>query len=109
MSGCLSTLPNCSGGGAATRLYNEKPSGLFDCMNVSYTTAQVFDPATFVVRLDGIVLDPTQYTLGGDNRSFDLIVNPTDIKALNKAPDSEECLRVDYNASASSTGCITFL
>jgi hypothetical protein len=108
---CITGLPSCKSA-AENRIYNEKPSGAFDCVNTIYTTAQPFAPDTILVRLDGVALDPSQYTLGGDNQTITLIVDANDPKALNEPLDNEECLRVDYNINDSAiTGddCITFL
>jgi hypothetical protein len=108
---CITGLPSCGGSSDSTRVYNEKPAGLFDCINLVFTTSQIFLPDTIIVRLDGVALDPTQYVLGVDNQTITLNVDASNPKALNIAPDNEECLRVDYDviSSASSGGCITFL
>jgi hypothetical protein len=90
------------------RIYNEIPGGAVDCSNVTFTTAQKIVPGSLIVRLDGVALDPTQYTIAGNNQGFTLIVAPTDPKALNKAPGNAESLRVDYNESA-ATDCLTLL
>lgn len=101
---CISCLPNTT----VNRIFNEKPGGLFDCINLTFTTLFKFDPETVVIRLDGNTLDPSQYSLGGDNQSFTLIIDSEDAKALSEAPRDDECLRVDYNRSP-ETNCITIL
>lgn len=111
---CITCLPNSSSSSSsADRIFNEKPSGAFDCINLTYSTSNVFDPDTLIVRLDGIALDPEQYIIDVSNQSFTLIVDSTDAKALNTAPCNDECLRVDYTKPSSGTttssGCITFL
>ncbi len=95
-------------GSECTRIYNEKPSGDNDCINLAYQAANVFDPASLIVRLDGIVLDPTQYIIDANNQDFTLVVNADDIKALHAPLDSTECLRIDYNKAAESN-CISIL
>lgn len=101
---CVTSLP----GSCPDRVYNEKPSGAYDCVNLTYTTAQKFDPDTIVIRLDGNTLDPIQYTLGVDNQSFDLLIDTTSPKALQCALNQDECLRIDYDPGSSSS-CITFM
>ena len=105
MSSCLTILPNtCS-----DRIYNEKPGGLYNCINLTYTTLTAFDPDSVVIRLLGNTLDPTQYSLGVDNQSFTLIVDTTDITALQCPPEAEDCLRIDYDLDTTSDVCLTLL
>lgn len=98
---CITLFPSGN-----KRIYNEKPGGLFNCVNLSFTTLNKFNPDTLIVRLDGNTLDPDQYTTGVDEKSFTLIVDASDPKALNSAPESDECLRVDYTKKP-DTDCIT--
>ena len=104
MSSCITCLP----ASVNQRIFNEKPGGAFDCVNLTFTTANKFRSETFIVRLDGDTLDPTQYTIGVDEQSFTLIVDAADAKALNSPPESDECLRVDYTKKP-DTNCITHL
>jgi hypothetical protein len=103
MSDCISCLPMGS-----SRVFNEKPGGLFDCINLTYTTATKFYPESLIIRLDGIALDPAQYTIDINEMSFTLLVNANDSKSLSCPPASDECLRVDYNKKP-DTDCITLL
>ena len=114
MNTCITCLPSSdSNGNNATRIYNEKAAGLYNCVNITYTTANIFDPESLVIRLDGITLDPDQYTINAGNNSFTLIIEPNDINALNSPLDPGECLRVDYSLSSSGTNtsnqCISFI
>ena len=104
MSNCISCLPNNQN----NFIFNEIPLGSLDCQNVTFTTANVFDPETLKIRLDGVTLDPVQYIIDPGNQSFELVISPSDPKHLNMPPSNEETLRVDY-LSSSSSGCITFL
>jgi len=107
---CITGLPSCGSSSGAERIYNEKPGGAFDCLNLTYTTANVFDPATLVIRLDGVTLDVSQYTILPNDESFALILDEDDAKALSEALSNDECLRVDYTiVSSSASSCITIL
>lgn len=100
---CLTCLPSNS-----SRIFNEIPDGELNCVNLDFSTSQRFDPNSLIVRLDGIVLEPIQYSVGVDEKSFSLIVDPSNPKALNEAPRSEESLRIDYNTKP-DTDCLTIL
>jgi len=106
-SGCISQQ---SSSGECQRIYDEKPIGANDCVNLIYNAANVFDPESLIVRLDGITLDPSQYSIDPNNQTFTLIIDTTNIKALHAPLNSEECLRIDYNLLADSSGsCISVL
>lgn len=98
-----------SGGGECERIYNEKPIGENDCVNLVYQAANVFDPASLIIRLDGIVLDPTQYIINANNQIFTLVIDAANIKALHSPLDSTECLRIDYNKVQDQSNCISIL
>lgn len=102
---CLTILPKT----CFERIYNEKPGGLFNCINLTYNTANAFNPDSVIIRLLGNTLDPTQYILGVDNQSFTLTVDTTDITALQCPPESEDCLRIDYDLDTISNVCLTLL
>ena len=104
MSDCISCLPNKN----QNFIFNEIPSGELNCQNVTFTTAQTFDPTTLKIRLDGVTLDPNQYIIDAGNQGFELIISSIDPKQLSEPPSSEEILRVDYQ-TLSSNRCITFL
>lgn len=113
---CVTSLPNCSGsssGESSTRVYNEIPTGAINCVNLTFATFAEFDPDTLIVRLDGIVLDPDQYTIGINNQSFTLIVDADDPKALHSPPSHGEVIRVDYtlqgSGGSSPNDCLTLL
>jgi hypothetical protein len=99
---CLTSLPQT----CTERVFNEKPTGSFDDLNLTFLTAQPFVFGSLVVRLDGVTLDPDQYIVGPSG--FTLLVDASDPKALNRAPRGDECLRVDYDVSAQN-GCLTIL
>jgi hypothetical protein len=113
MTNCISTGCPTGGGDGSTRIYNEKPTGDNNCVNLTYQSSNVFDPASLIIRLDGITLDPDQYSIDADNQTFTLIVDNNDIKALHSPLDSHECLRIDYNipatGSVASNDCISIL
>lgn len=89
------------------RIYNETPSGAVDCVNLTYVAAKRFDPDSLIVRIDGIVLDPEQYTVLPDNQSFTLVIDPSDINALSCPPSDSEKVKIDYNSQEPS--CINLL
>ncbi len=104
MSDCISQQ-----GSVCERIYNESPVGENNCVNLDYQAANVFDPASLIVRLDGHTLDPSQYIIGGDNQSFTLVLDLTSSDALHTPLDSTESLKIDYNKSQNSESCITQL
>lgn len=108
-SGCISRQTDSAN--CIPRIYNEKPSGENNCVNIEYVASAVFEPTSLIVRLDGIVLDPSQYLISPDNMTITLVIDPTDVKALHAPLDSEECLRIDYNTpgTVSDDACITSL
>lgn len=104
MTACLTSLPKK----CRDRVYQEIPGGTLDCVNIDYSTAFEFVEETLLIRLDGVTLDPSQYTVGGDFQSFTLIVDVDDANALNAPPGPSEVLTVDYD-KAPSTKCMIIL
>lgn len=87
----------------------EIPSGLTDCVNLSYFTANTFIANSLQVFLDGRRLTPLLDFQENANRDgFDIIVDPLDPNRLNKPLRHNEDLRVDYIREPSSD-CITSL
>lgn len=108
---CLIKLPRDNDTGVVLRIYNERPGGLYNCVNTVFTTASEFFPTTLVVRLDGVNLDPSQYVISQDNQGFTLIVDAENSKALNAPPENQESLKVDYDVvgTAGPNNCILFM
>ena len=90
MGDCLVTLPN-----KPKRLYHQVPSGAINCDNLTFSLPEAFDPDSLVVKLDGNILDPTEYSIAADNMSFTLILS-TDANFLKVAPRDTEKITVDY-------------
>lgn len=104
---CISQQANSS---ECTRVYNETPTGENNCVNLEYQAANVFAPDSLIVRLDGIVLDPNQYIIDTNNRTFTLVIDQTSSDALHTPLDSTESLKIEYNKSQNSDStCITQL
>lgn len=104
MSGCVLTLPDCP-----DRCSSVEPSGATDCVNLTYTTPDKFDPDTLEVNLDGRQLTlGLDYTIASDNQGFTLILDPDDANRLIRPPGPNEDLRVNYTKSPNTT-CVTSL
>lgn len=88
---CLVKLP-----AEAAYIVHEVPTGLMNGVNLAYTTAEVFEPSTLKVLIDGHRLDPLDYIIGADNKSFTLIIQPANPNRLNQPPQDTEEVRVDY-------------
>lgn len=101
-------MPAINQQGAGTpRIYNETPTGDVDCVNTTYQAANEFDPDSLIVKIDGIILCPNQYLINADNRTFSLVIDPTDVNALHCPLSSSESIKIDYNSSIHA--CITSL
>ena len=88
---CVLQLPS-----PGAYIVHETPAGAVNGLNLAYTTAEVFVPATLQVWLDGHRLDPLDYTIGLDSKSFTLTLQPSNPNRLNQPPQDTEEMRVDY-------------
>jgi len=84
------------------------PNGDLDCSNINFTLDSEAEPDTLEVILDGNILTRgLDFTVGADNKSFSLIIQPDSSNRLNSPPGSTEELRVNYIAA--SSGCAVIL
>ena len=90
---CNPTVPP----GTTSDRVTEIPGGPINCVNIDFTTSQEFVPGTLEVYLGGRRLTPgLDFIEGGDNQSFQLLIDPSDHRRLNSAPDGSEDLLVSY-------------
>ena len=94
-------------GASAPRVYNETPSGAVNCVNTTYVAASRFDPDSLIVKIDGLILCPDQYTISPDMQTFTLVINADEVNALHSPLCSSESIKIDYNALTHA--CITRL
>jgi len=111
--GCIISLP--MGVGCPSQaltsdsfVFNEIPSEPKNCSNINFTTQQEFISDTIEVFIDGKKLDSSDFTVGIDNQSFSLIIDPSDRNGLTKPPSSDEIISVNYIKApiTLSQGCV---
>ena len=89
---CFVTLPK-----KPKRKYHEVPSGAINCANLTFTLPEPAEPDTLVVKIDGHLLDPVEYSVGSDNQTITLILaDETNPNFIQEPPRSTEKLTVDY-------------
>lgn len=97
---CIINLPrrfNCNEVITADRIVlNEIPTGDLNCSNLDFVTNNEFLSDTIEVFLDGRKLDTVDYTVGLDNQSFTLVLDPNNNNSLNKPPRYNEIISVNY-------------
>lgn len=92
---------------SAPRVYNETPSGAVNCVNTTYVAMSRFDPNSLIVKIDGLILEPDQYTIEPDMQTFTLVINADNVNALHSPLSSSENIKIDYNELIHA--CITSL
>lgn len=113
MTGCITSLPPCPTDGITTLVRQETPVGDLNCVNLSYTTANIYQAGTLEVYLDGRRLDAgLDFVETVARDGFTVLLDPSNKQRLNTAFRHNESLRVDYlidPETLSDPSCITIL
>ena len=75
---------------------NEIPPESPNCSRLDFTTSKEFLPASLEIFMDGTKLNLNDYSIGGDNQSFSIILAPNDPNGIDKAPADDEVIEVNY-------------
>jgi hypothetical protein len=76
---------------------SEKPTGVMNGVNTSFTTEETFVVGTLLVYLSGLRLTPgTDYEEMEDGTGFTILIDPNDANRLKVAPLQNESFTVTY-------------
>lgn len=76
---------------------NRPPIGMKNGVNLVFEAPEDFDPDTLQIFLSGLFLDlGLDYTIANDNKTFTIVLEPSDPSRLNVAPMQNESFRLNY-------------
>jgi len=102
-------IPAASGLKSSDFCIGEIPGGNIDCSNLTFTTANEFEPGSLQVFINGTCIDPSQISPAVGNMGFDIVLS-TDKRFLQSPPGKSERLKVNYiKANSIAAECIVYL